>query len=263
MENNNKIKIALTCPLDPGQSVLLCQDTGEANSGQASTQSRMLGLKAGHILSLDENQAFRLKQKVWTAAKDGSLLVPAWEMDVLSSIPKKEQEFQIVEKGPALAWITMSDKGSQGKRHDESGPLIEKMVAEKLDLRLTRGFCIPDEADVLRALLTRLSLEQGFELIMTTGGTGVGPRDITPEATIKVLDKRLQGYEIAMTTTGLAKTPHAAISRAVAGTIGTSLVVNMPGSPKAVRESLEAILPAIGHTLDKLSGDSADCAIRS
>jgi len=114
---------------------------------------------------------------------------------------------------------------------------------------------------MLKSLLVDLSLKQGFDLIMTTGGTGVGPRDITPEATLAVIEKRLPGYERAMTRASLQKTPHGAISRAIAGTLGESLIVNMPGSPKAVKECLEPLLPTLKHTLEKLQGDPSDCAL--
>jgi|GEM_PF-105869 len=162
--------------------------------------------------------------------------------------------------GISLAWITLSDKGAAGKRTDESGPLIAEMLHEAGQAALTRGQIIPDDAALLRALLTDLALTQGFDLIVTTGGTGLGPRDVTPEATCAVLDKRLPGFEAAMLTASLGKTPHGAISRAVAGVLGASIIVNLPGSPKAVRENFAAVLPALRHALDKLHGDPADCA---
>lgn len=112
---------------------------------------------------------------------------------------------------------------------------------------------------MLKATLVDCCLFQGFDLVFTTGGTGVGPRDITPEVTLPLLDKRLPGFERAMTQISLAKTPHAMISRAVAGTMGAALVVNLPGSPKAVRENLHAILPALKHAVEKLQGDQRDC----
>lgn len=162
--------------------------------------------------------------------------------------------------GYSLAWVTLSDKGSRGERPDESGPLVEALVRERLPVCLARGHILPDERSEIEALLTTLARIEGFDLILTTGGTGVAPRDVTPEATLRVIDKRLPGFEQAMMQTALAKTPYAALSRAVAGTAGTSLVVNLPGSPKAVRENLSAILPAFEHTLRKLQGDPADCA---
>lgn len=162
--------------------------------------------------------------------------------------------------GFSLAWITLSDKGAAGKRVDESGPMIQDMIGESLVLKYGQGFVIPDELSQLKALLTDLALTQRFDLVLTTGGTGVGPRDITPEATSAVLEKRLPGFERAMTAASLLKTPHGAISRAVAGTLGETLIVNLPGSPKAVAECLEPLLPTFGHTLEKLKGDPSDCA---
>jgi molybdenum cofactor synthesis domain-containing protein len=119
---------------------------------------------------------------------------------------------------------------------------------------------LPDEERRIRALLTHLALEDGFDLICTTGGTGVAPRDVTPEATLSVIEKRMAGFERAMTAASLAKTPRAAVSRAVCGTLGGALILNLPGSPKAVRECLAAVLPAVAHTIEKLQGDPADCA---
>lgn len=163
-------------------------------------------------------------------------------------------------EGAALAWITLSDKGYAGVRDDTAGPLIAELVGKTLPLGLVQGFLLPDEPDRLRALLLDLALEQQFDLIVTTGGTGVGPRDQTPETCLSVLERRLPGMETAMLMAALQKTPHAVISRAVAGTLGPSLVINLPGSPKAVAENLAALLPALAHTLAKLQGDPSDCA---
>ncbi len=172
------------------------------------------------------------------------------------------QELQLTPRreGFALAWITLSDKGSVGERVDSSGPSIEAIIQENLQLSHSQGFILPDEASALRALLTELALGQGYDIICTTGGTGLSPRDVTPEATLAVIDKRLPGFEQCMMQTSLAKTPHAALSRAVVGTIGQSICLNLPGSRKAVDENLRAVVPALKHALDKLQGDTTDCA---
>lgn len=167
--------------------------------------------------------------------------------------------FATAKAGPAIAWITLSDKGSQGLRTDTAGPAIAAACAGLMP-SLVQGHILPDDPGALRALLADLALIQGYDLIVTTGGTGVAPRDTTPEATLAVIEKRLPGFEGAMLAASLAKTPHAMISRAVAGTLGPAIVLNLPGSPKAVRENLAAVLPALPHALAKLHGDPADCA---
>jgi len=143
---------------------------------------------------------------------------------------------------------------------DKCGPVILDMCRKAMEVEHAQGFVIPDDPPALKALLARLALEARFDCILTSGGTGVAPRDTAPETTAAMLDKRLPGFERAMTNSSLAVTPHGAISRAVAGTLGNTLVVNMPGSPKAVQENLAAILPAIPHAIAKLQGDPSDCA---
>lgn len=226
---------------------------------QAVVNSPVPALKVGDVLCADEGRC-RVLAVQWLPGEAGIAGVRSYLMEALEDCRAGKLEFVLSQKGYTLAWVTLSDKGAAGKRADKSGPLIGEKVGEKLDLACVQGFIIPDEADQLKALLTDLALTQKFDLIMTTGGTGVGPRDITPEATLGVIEKRLPGYERAMTMASLSKTPHGAISRAVAGTLGRSLLVNMPGSPKAVTECLEPLLPTLKHTLEKLQGDPSDCA---
>ena len=159
-----------------------------------------------------------------------------------------------------MAWVTLSDKGSQGLREDTSGPAIESLVRQTMPLAYAQGFLLPDDAAQLSCLLLELA-GQGYDCICTTGGTGLGLRDVSPQATARVLDYPLHGFVQAMMQASLAKTPHAAISRAQAGVIGNSIVINLPGSRKAVLENLAAVLPALHHALDKLQGDPSDCAV--
>lgn len=190
----------------------------------------------------------------------GQVLCPAWTVRVVAGdIEAGDQECTVERSGFSLAWITLSDKGARGERVDASGPTIRETVALSMDLCLATGVIIPDEPLLLKETLVELCLGHGFDMVFTTGGTGVGPRDITPEVTLPLLDKRLPGFERAMTEASLAKTPHGMISRAVAGIMGGSLIVNLPGSPKAVRENLSAIAPALKHTIEKLHGDPRDC----
>jgi molybdopterin adenylyltransferase len=154
--------------------------------------------------------------------------------------------------------LTLSDKGSKGERDDASGPLIQEMV-KALPGQVIHYEIIPDEKDLIIEALKRSADQLRADLILTTGGTGLSPRDVTPDATLAVIDKEVPGFAEAMRAESLKKTPHAMISRAVVGIRGASLIVNLPGSPKSVRENLSVILPALPHALSKLKGDPSEC----
>ena len=154
--------------------------------------------------------------------------------------------------------LTISDKGSRGEREDKSGLEIERLMKD-LPGRVDFYEIIPDDKDIIIERLIDYVDKRELDLIITTGGTGVAPGDVTPDATLKVIHKEVPGMAEAMRLESLKKTPHAMISRAVVGIRRRSLIVNLPGSPKAVVENLEAILASIPHAIDKIKGDTTEC----
>ena len=154
--------------------------------------------------------------------------------------------------------LIMSDKGSRGEREDGSGQQIRDMLTDN-NFQFDFYAIIPDEKDVIIEKLKYASDELGLDIIFTSGGTGFSSRDVTPEATLEVLERLTPGIPEAIRYYGLQKTPKAMLSRAVAGMRGKTLIINLPGSIKGVRESIEAILPALGHGLDIIIGSSTEC----
>lgn len=155
--------------------------------------------------------------------------------------------------------LTISDKGSRGERVDTGGPLVKEML-ETISVDVQTINIIPDEKELIKEELISWSKKPEILLIMTTGGTGFAPRDVTPEATIEVSDKLVPGIPEAMRAEGLKVTNRAMLSRMAAGIRDNTLIVNLPGSPKAIKENLEAILPALEHGLEMLAGVQRDCA---
>lgn len=152
------------------------------------------------------------------------------------------------------AVLTVSDGVSVGKREDLSGPAVVGMLRERLGIDDITTHVTPDERMTIQDLLSRWADLDGFDLIITSGGTGISPRDVTPDATLAVLDYQIPGFGELMRAASLKKTPMAALSRAVAGVRGAALIINLPGSPKGARECLEALLPVLPHALEQLAG---------
>ena len=157
------------------------------------------------------------------------------------------------------AVITVSDKGSRGEREDTSGPAAAEMLREA-GFDVCYQSIIPDEQPVIEAELIRCADELGLDLVVTTGGTGFSPRDVTPEATLRVVERETRGIPEAMRAESMRITPRGCLSRAAAGIRGRTLIVNLPGSPKAVKESLGFILNALDHGLRILRGSASECA---
>jgi molybdopterin adenylyltransferase len=155
--------------------------------------------------------------------------------------------------------LTMSDKGSRGERVDESGDLAYSML-ENDGFEMVIKEIVPDSQEAIINTLIDWCDNKKLSLIVTSGGTGLSPTDVTPQAMLKIIEFEVPGIAEAMRAASLLKTPHAMISRAMAGVRGSCLIINLPGSPKGVKENLEVVLPALKHALSKLSGDTADCA---
>ena len=157
------------------------------------------------------------------------------------------------------AVVTVSDRSARGERPDEAGPLVASLL-EEAGYQVSETRVVPDEAPEIQAALIDLADQKKIALVVTTGGTGFSPRDVTPEATIAVCPRLVPGIPEAMRAASLAITPRAMLSRAAAGIRGGTLIVNLPGSPKACMESMDAFLDTIPHGLGLLRGTVADCA---
>ena len=158
------------------------------------------------------------------------------------------------------AVITVSTKGAAGTRIDESGPAMSDALTAAGHEVLTSALVTDDIAAVANAILD--AVRSGANVVLTSGGTGLSPNDVTPEATRRVIDREIPGIAEALRARALEKTPHGMLSRGVAGAVGATLVVNLPGSPRAVRESLETLLPVLPHAVELLAGESGESGHR-
>jgi molybdenum cofactor synthesis domain-containing protein len=155
--------------------------------------------------------------------------------------------------------LTVSDRSSRGERKDESGPGLKTLLSSRgIDVVWT-AVCADNEGDI-STILRAWADQNGADLILTTGGTGLSPRDVTPEATLAVISREIPGMAEAMRGASMEKTPHAMLSRAVAGVRGKTLIINLPGSPRGAVENLETVMPSLEHAIRKIQGDMSDCA---
>jgi len=153
-----------------------------------------------------------------------------------------------------VAILTCSDLGARGEREDTSAQVIRELVEEELQSEIVEYRIVPDETDEIMAALIEMADYYGADLILTTGGTGLGPRDVTPEATLNVIDRVAPGFAEAMRMKSMEKSPRAMLSRGVAGIRGATLILNLPGSPKGVLEHLTTIIDVLPHALGVMTG---------
>jgi molybdopterin adenylyltransferase len=157
----------------------------------------------------------------------------------------------------SIGIITASDKGARGERQDISGKTIAAILA---GLGAVRHYIVvPDEQEAISRQIIHMADDLGIDLVLTTGGTGLGPRDVTPEATMAVIDRQVPGIPEAMRAKSLEVTSRAMLSRAIAGVRGQTLIINLPGSPKGVTECLQVVLPALEHGLAIMKGEAGEC----
>ena len=157
--------------------------------------------------------------------------------------------------------LTISDKGSKGQRQDKSGEAIRDGVS-KMKSAVVKYEIVPDEMDIIADKLADWADSGKLDVILTTGGTGLSQRDVTPEATLSIIDRSVPGFAEAMRAKSLEKTPMAMLSRAVSGQRGQCLIINLPGSPKAVQECLEVIIPAIPHAVEIIRGEVTEHSLQ-
>ncbi len=163
-----------------------------------------------------------------------------------------------MDKNAKAGVLTISDKGSLGKRTDESGDIAVRLLEDQ-GFSILKKEIVPDDGRRIIETLVRWIDEEELSLIVTSGGTGLSPTDVTPQAMQEVIDYEVPGISEAMRAASLKKTSHAMLSRAIAGVRGSCLIINLPGSPGGVRDNLSVVLPALKHGLSKLGGDTTDC----
>jgi molybdenum cofactor synthesis domain-containing protein len=171
---------------------------------------------------------------------------------------KSDSDSNVAANPIRAAVLTVSDKGSRGERTDQSGPALSRWLSER-GVEVAIQAMVADEQPLIADAIQKWADSGNADLILTSGGTGVSPRDVTPEATAQVVQRLIPGFSEAMRAASLAKTPFAMISRGVCGIRHRTLILNLPGNPAAAVENLEAVWPAVPHAIRKLQGDPSDC----
>lgn len=164
-----------------------------------------------------------------------------------------------MDKSTKAGVLTISDKGARGLREDESGKIVVRML-EEAGIPIHRKKIVPDDRQKIVDTISKWVDKDGLSLIITSGGTGLSPTDVTPQAMEEVIEYHVPGMAEAMRSSSLKKTPHAMISRAIVGVRRSCLIINLPGSPGGAKDNLLVVLPALSHALSKLAGDPSDCA---
>lgn len=167
------------------------------------------------------------------------------------------QPEQSKERRFSAALLIASDRSHKGVRPDKTGPMLKEYI-QRLGYDVVYSEVVPDDQQAIMSVLRRWVGKDMVNLILISGGTGLAPTDVTPEATLEVIERRIPGMEEAMRRASFEKTPHAILSRAVVGSVGKSLIVNLPGSPKGALENLEVIVPALEHALELICGGTPD-----
>ncbi|MFW6161538.1 MAG: molybdenum cofactor synthesis domain-containing protein [Planctomycetota bacterium] len=206
----------------------------------------------GHACTVFERMGECLmpRRGVFGRVTSGGMLTVGDPVEVVERVPRA---------GLQAVVLTISDRCARGEAEDTAGPAVVRMLEESLWAHVYGTEVLPDEQGVIEERLRHFADTRGLDLVLTVGGTGFAPRDVTPEATRAVVERATPGLDEAMRAASAAKTPHAMLSRGASGIRKSTLIINLPGSEKAARENLQAALPALPHGLEKLRGDPSEC----
>lgn len=233
------------CGIDPPYHSVICDISTITPSSLVTTNRLMFTVKQNEFLSQYIGKGWKPEQ--------------LFGVELVANVDGTVGAEGNIDNSPlSAAVITLSDRGAVGKRDDATGPTVQKIIAKVVDV--AKLYLIPDDKNLLRYTISELADKMHYDIIITNGGTGVSPRDTTCDITLELIEKRMRGMEQAMMAASLKETYKAVLSRAVAGIRGRSLIINLPGSPRAATTNLLAIIDAISHIIKKLNGDPSDCS---